>query len=189
MVVIPVLTAPIIAQAKMLAPISSFENKMKKLFLLKDRSVKGDITYCRYVLIGDPDRQKRSPGFGAGLTLTIKANKIQGESLLIKLGANRNVGRMFSVMLCSNVSYEALGKPAPKSSQSVNDEIRAYSSAIERALAGSPQSIRYQGYPVKITMSNTKDSDLLLAITPIAPANEPTAPSAGNKPPVKAPPK
>jgi len=171
----------------MLAPVSSFENKMKKLFLLKDRSAKGDITYYRYVLIGDQDRQKHSPGFGAGLTLTTNANKIEGESLLIKLGANRNVGSMFSVMLCLNVSYEALGKSPPKSSQSINDEIRAYSSAIERALAGSPQSIRYKDCPVKITLSNTKDSDLLLAITPIAPANQPGAPSAGNKLPVKAP--
>jgi hypothetical protein len=157
------------ATAKIGAPTASFDAKMGKLFLLKDHNLKEGVAYYHYVLIGDPDRQRRSPGFGAGMTLTVKANKITGQSLVIRLGQNRQVGKMFSVMLSMNVCYEALGKDPPKTEKVTNQEVKSYASAIERALSGAPQSIRYNGYPMKITISRTKESDLLVAITSNAP--------------------
>jgi hypothetical protein len=139
---------------------------MNKLFLFKDSLTKENSTYCHYGLIGDPERQKRSPGFGAGLTLTVQANKIVGESVLIRLGDNSDIGKMFSTILTMNICYEALGKPRPQSEALTDSEVRAYAEAIERALAGAPQNIRYQGFPFKITLSRSKNSELLVAITP-----------------------
>jgi len=153
------------AFAKIGAPVATFNAKMGHLFIAKETENKDTASYAHYVLIGDPDRQKRSPGFGAGMTLTVKANKIVGESLVVKLGKNPQVGKMFSVMLAMNVCYEALGKETPKTAKATNDEVRAYASAAERALSGSPEFIRYKGFPMKITMSKFGDSDLLVAIT------------------------
>ena len=158
------------ALARIGQPVTSFNAKTGKLFLLKSTTPPNNGTsYARYVLIGNQDRQQRSPGFGAGITLTLKANKIVGQSMVIRLGQNRDVGKMFSVMLSMNVCYEALGKEAPKTPKGTNDEVKAYASAIDRALSGSPEFIRYNGFPMKITMSKTKDSDLLVAITSTLP--------------------
>jgi hypothetical protein len=166
-VVISTLAAAMPALAKIGAPVATFNAKMSRLFLLKETTPKDGNTYFRYVLIGDQDRQKRSPGFGAGITLTGKANKIAGQSLVVRLGQNRQVGKMFAVMLSMNVCYEALGKESPKTPQATNAEVQAYASAVERALSGAPEYIRYNGFPMKITMSKTKDSDLLVAITAV----------------------
>jgi len=148
-------------------PGASFNAKMSKLFLPKGTTPPNadGTSYARYVLVGNQDRQTRSPGFGAGITLTIKANKIVGQSMVVRLGQNREVGKMFAVMLSLNVCYEALGKEAPKTQKGTNDEVRAYAAAITGALSGSPQYIRYNGFPMKITMSKTKENDLLVAIT------------------------
>jgi hypothetical protein len=160
------------ALARVGQPVASFNTKMGRIFLAKGTTPPKDANsdgYARYVLIGNPDRQKRSPGFGAGITLTLKGNKIVGQSMVVRLGQNRKVGKMFSVMLSLNVCYDALGKEAPKNQKATNDEVRAYATAIDRALSGSPEYIRYNGFPMKITMSKTKDADLLVAITSTAP--------------------
>jgi hypothetical protein len=141
---------------------------MYRFFFLKDQTTKGDVAYLRYSLIGDPQRQKVSPGFGGGVTLTVKEGVISGESLLIRLGDAPKAGKALATVLSLNVAYEGLGKDPPTKPAVQEKEIKAYLTAIEAALSGSPQTIRYKGFNAKITVLCTKTKDLLLTVTPTA---------------------
>jgi hypothetical protein len=92
--------------------------------------------------------------------------------MLVVLGEKREVGKLFAVLLTLNVTYEAIGKPAPTAPKLQQAEIKAYNQAVEMALVGVPQHISYKGYPVKISVSRDKANNLLLALTSQAPPGE-----------------
>jgi hypothetical protein len=152
-------------EAKLGAPVSSFSQRMFRFFFLKDQTTKGDTAYLRYSLIGDPQRQKVSPGFAGGVTLTVKEGAISGESLVIRLGDNPKAGKALATLLAINVAYEGIGKDPPSQPAVQEKEIKSYLAAIEAALNGAPQTIRYKGFNSKISLLCTKTKDLLLTIT------------------------
>jgi hypothetical protein len=154
------------AEAKLGEGISTFAQKMSNAFFLKTQTTKGEVAYLMYTLIGDPNRQKLSPGFGGGVTLTIKEGVISGESLLVRLGDNPKAGKAIAAVLALSVAYEALGKEPPTQAAVQERELNAYLKAIEAALNGSPQTIRYRGFNPKITILSSKTKDVLLTVTP-----------------------
>jgi len=160
-------------EAKMGAPVSSFSQKMFRFFFLKDQTTKGDTAYLRYSLIGDPQRQKASPGFAGGVTLTVKEGAISGESLLIRLGDNPKVGKTLAALLAMNLAYEAIGKESPTKPAIQEKEIKSYLAAVDAAMNGTPQTIRYNGFNDKIHLLCTKSKDLLLTILPGPPQAAP----------------
>ena len=154
------------AVAKIGAPVQSFMAKNGRLFTFKNRTVKDDKIYYVYSLNSHPAQQHSSPGFAGGITLTTDQNKIEGESLILRLGADQEVGKVFAAALCMELTYEAIGKTPPRTETLRGKEFTSYSNAITRGLSGLPQVIRYKGYPMRITISRTDQGELLLAITP-----------------------
>jgi hypothetical protein len=151
------------------APVSSFLARNGRIFKFKERSVKDNKVYYLYTLAKHPAQQHSSPGFAGGMTLTAGGGYILGESLVIRLGADPQVGSVFATAVFMELAYDALGKPVPKSEALRQSEFKAYARAITLALGGSPQAIRYKGYPMKITISRAGDNDVVLAVTPELP--------------------
>jgi hypothetical protein len=162
------------AAGKIGASIRTFQANNGRLFVFKNRTVKEDKTYYVYSLISHPAQQHSSPGFAGGITLTTSGDKILGESLILRLGADQEVGKVLAVAICMDLTYEAIGKPAPKTQSLRATEFNSYSDAITRGLAGLPQVIKYKGYPMKITVSRTNEGELLLAIVPLPTATDKT---------------
>lgn len=160
------------AQAKIGDPIQSFESKFSRIFTLKDSSSKDGNTYYRFSLNKDPVQQKAAPGFAGGMTITCANGKIQGESLVVRLGKNVNIGKAFTVGLSLDLTYEALGKPIVTDKKEAAAEYRSYLNAVDQALTGSPQDIKYAGYNTRITLSQTNSGDILLAIIPNPPTTQ-----------------
>jgi hypothetical protein len=158
------------AQAKIGDPIGSFQGKFSRIFTLKDSSTKDGKNYYRFSLNKDPIQQKSAPGFAGGMTITCGNGKIQGESLIVRLGSNKRVGKVFTTGLSLDLTYEAIGKPIVTDKKGAEAEYLSYLNAINQALAGYPQDIKYAGYNTRITLSRTGTGDILLAITPNPPA-------------------
>jgi hypothetical protein len=154
------------AQARIGGPVSSFQAKNGRLFTFKSRTIKDNKIYYFYSLNSHPAQQHTSPGFAGGITLTIDQNKIVGESFILRLGADQEVGKVLATAVCMELTYEAIGKPAPTTPALRGKEFKSYSNAITRGLSGLPQVIRYKGFPMRITVSRTDQGELLLAIIP-----------------------
>ncbi len=157
------------AEARIGDSILSFRLKFSRIFTLKDNSSKDGKTYYRFSLNQDPVQQKSSPGFAGGMTVTCANDRIVGESLVARLGKNLTIGKAFTVGLSMDLTYDAIGKPFVTNKKEAAAEYRSYLNAIEQALVGSPQDIKYAGYNAKITLSKTNDGDILLAIIPNPP--------------------
>ncbi|PWT96557.1 MAG: hypothetical protein C5B53_09465 [Candidatus Melainabacteria bacterium] len=154
------------AVAKIGGSVQSFQARNGRIFTFKSRSIKDDKIYYVYSLNSHPAQQHSSPGFAGGITLTVDQNKIAGESFILRLGADQDVGKVLAAALCMDLTYEAIGKPAPVTPSLRAKEFTAYSNAITRGLSGLPQVIRYKGYPMRVTISRTDQGELLLAIIP-----------------------
>lgn len=159
---------PSLSQAKIGGSSQSFEIKNKQLLIFKNRGSSGNKTYYFYSFVKHPAQQNASMGFAGGATITTANSKIIGESILIRLGANQEIGKIFACAICMDLTYEAIGKAVPSTQAVRESEYTAYREAINGALAGSPQIITYKGYAVRITVSKTKDNNLLLVILPEA---------------------
>lgn len=168
------------AHSKIGGPLTTFQTKNAKLFTLKSRSVKEDKVYYVYSLTSHPAQQHSSPGFAGGVTLTTSGGKILGESLVIRLGADQEVGRILAAAICMELTYEAIGKAAPKTESLRAFEFNSYTNAITRGMQGMPQTIRYKNCNMRITISRTDENNLLLAITPIQPAAAKPDPTAAH---------
>jgi hypothetical protein len=155
------------AQAKIGDSIGAFRVKFARIFSLTDTSNKDGKTYYRFTLNNDPIQQKSSAGFSGGMTITCSNGKIQGESLIVRLGKNTDMGKVFTVGLCLDITYEAIGKPIVTDKKEAGTEFRSYLNAVNQALTGTPQDIKYAGYNSRITMSHTGSGDILLAIAPL----------------------
>ena len=161
------------AEGKIGGTLQTFQTRNAKLFAFKSRTVKEDKIYYVYSLTSHPAQQHSSPGFAGGATLTTSGGKILGESVVLRLGADQEVGRILAAAICMDLTYEAIGKAAPKTDTLRAYEFNSYTSAITRGLQGMPQTIRYKNCPFRITISRTNENNVLLAITPIQPAAKP----------------
>lgn len=154
------------AQAKFGEAIDKFRQKMASHFTYISTEKKNTKVYYHFSVNTDSKIQQANPGFAGGLTITTENGKIAGESLLIQLGTQDDIGKKLAAILCLNLAYDALGKPIPLTDRDQQAEYDAYFKAVDDAMSHQPGHISYPGYSSRLTFSQTNDGNLLFAINP-----------------------
>ncbi len=154
-----------LAYAKLGFALSTFTEKLGTSFKLIGQEKKNQKVYYHYKVVTDDKINNASPGFGGGLTITSDNGKISGESLLVKLGNDREIGQRLAAVLCLNLAYEALAKPIPKDLKDQNAELDSYKHAVSDAALGKPGRISYPGFSSQLIFSMTNDGSLLFVIS------------------------
>lgn len=154
------------AQAKLGEPFGVFQARLITNYKFKAHSKKDDRDYYMYSMITDSDTEVAAPGFGGALTITVSHGLIVGQSMLLQVGNNAQAGRALAALHTFDFAFESLGRPAPSSQAALEQELRSYTNAVNKALAGAPQNIRYPGGGGKITIAKKTDGTLALAATP-----------------------
>lgn len=117
------------------------------------------------------DQKKASPGFAAGVTVTVTEGKIVGQSLAVKLGNNVTVGQKLAGIHGFSFAYEAIGKTIPPTRDKAEVEFKAFCNAVDRACLGEQQYLRYPGFRALITIRTDPTSgNIQIAATPDMPA-------------------
>ncbi|HEY9754458.1 MAG TPA: hypothetical protein V6C97_04825 [Oculatellaceae cyanobacterium] len=154
------------ADAKLGEEIDKYKQRVAKAYTLKNQATKDGKTNYSFVINSDPTLAKAAPGFGGGVTITVEHGKITGQSMVLRLGQNSDVGKEIAVRFALDFAFEALGRAVPKTKKELSDEVNSYRTVINSALAGAPQNVRYPKLTGKITVSKTADGSLVLAATP-----------------------
>lgn len=163
------------AEAKIGEPIVNFKAKVAKEYQFKGTESKGASTYYRFALIPTQEEQDNSPGFGAGMTITVVNGKVSGQSMALRIGQFYEAGKIVVARRSLKFILEAIGKPAtPQDEERLLESIR---SAIEQALQSIPQSIQFPGYNHRVKVSFAASGDVIVAVLPPAP-QQPTSPLA-----------
>lgn len=126
----------------------------------------GPKTNYRFSLNSAPEQQTASPGYAAGLTITVVAGKVTGQSIAIRPGANQMVGAAMATAHGFAFAYEAIGKPVPKDKAKADAEFKAFSESVGQAFLGRAQNIKYPGINGLITVTRDNLGDLIVAATP-----------------------
>ncbi len=150
--------------AKLGDSIEMFKQKMAVNFKLISQEKKEQKAYYHFSVITDSKIQQASAGFGGGLTITTDSGKISGESLLVTMGSDLDIGVKLAAVLCLNLAYDALAKPIPSDSKDQEAELAAYTKAVKDAIANQPGHINYSGYRSQLIFSQTKEGNLLFVI-------------------------
>lgn len=120
------------------------------------------------------DQKKASPGFAAGVTVTVTEGKIVGQSLAVKLGNNVTVGQKLAGIHGFSFAYEAIGKAIPPTRDKAEVEFKAFCDAVDRTCLGEQQYLRYPGFKALITIRTDPTSgNILIGATPDTPAASP----------------
>ena len=151
-------------QAKFGGSIEVFKQKMVNFFSYTNAEKKNEKTYYHFSVKTDRKIQEASTGFAGGLTITTDKGKIAGESLLVQLGNDDDIGKQLAAVLCLNLAYNALGKSVPITAEDKQAEFNAYFKAVSDALSGQPGHISYSGYNNQLIFSKTKEGNLLFVI-------------------------
>lgn len=119
-----------------------------------------------------PVQQKRaSPGFAAGVTVTVTEGKIVGQSLAVKPGNNVTVGQKLAGIHGFSFAYEAIGKAIPPTRDKAEVEFNAFCNAVDRACMGELQYLRYPGFKSLVVIQrDSTTGNILIAVTPEMPA-------------------
>ena len=160
------------AEARMGQSIESFKAKLRSSYRLKETVKKQDRTYYMFIMNISSKIRSQAPGFAVGVTATVVDGRIVGQSMVLRSGENDETGKQLVTYHVMDFVYEALGKAAPKSEESAKRELDQYRTAVDNALAGNAQRVEYPGYKSMITMSRTKDADVLIAVTPAFSASQ-----------------
>jgi len=150
--------------AKLGLPIKAFEATLPKEYKSMGQSTNKDRTYHKYVKNFNDKMLASVPGFAVGMTITVDRGTIIGQSMIIRPGTNAKTGRTMAAAHALDMAYEALGKSFT-TKEAAKKELSAYEMAIDKALSGTPQVIRYPGKTAKITISKTADGDIVMAVT------------------------
>lgn len=151
------------ADARIGESLGSFKAKCAQFYTQKNEKKKEDRTYIMYSL--KPNASQPS-GFGVGMTVTIVDGKVVGQSMAIRMGDNYELGKVQAIGHTIAFINETLGRPITTDPAAVQKEFSDLGQAVEQALAGSAQDIRYPGYTSRIRIARSGDGDLLLAATP-----------------------
>lgn len=113
------------------------------------------------------DQKKASPGFAAGVTVTVTEGKIVGQSFAVKPGNNVTVGQKLACIHGFAFAYEAIGKSIPPTRDKAEVEFNAFCNAVDRACMGELQYLRYPGFKALVTIQrNSASGNILIAATP-----------------------
>ncbi|MBX9770678.1 MAG: hypothetical protein K2X29_04875 [Candidatus Obscuribacterales bacterium] len=120
------------------------------------------------------DQKKASPGFAAGVTVTVTEGKIVGQSLAVKPGNNVMVGQKLAGIHGFSFAYEAIGKTIPPTRDKAEVEFKAFCDAVDRACMGEQQYLRYPGFKAVIAIrTDSTSGNILIAATPDMPTQPP----------------
>jgi hypothetical protein len=153
------------ASAKLGEDFNIFQNRIVMNFKARGQEPRQGRTDYHFTMMLDQATQKAAPGFEGGLTVTVENNLITGQSMLIRLGTNREAGKALASLHALDFAFESLGRPSPKTKREVQRELQSYTAAVTKALAGTPQNIRYADTQGKITISKRPDGSIALAAT------------------------
>jgi hypothetical protein len=153
-------------KAKLDEPFGVFQARIITNYKFKAHSKKDDRDYYMYSMITDADTDVAAPGFGGGLTITVSRGLIVGQSMLLSIGRNAQAGKSLAALHTFDFAFESLGRPTPPSQAALEQELRSYTNAVNKALAGAPQNIRYPDGGGKITIARRADGALAIAATP-----------------------
>ncbi|MDR3615629.1 MAG: hypothetical protein P4L53_18865 [Candidatus Obscuribacterales bacterium] len=153
-------------EAKLGEPFGVFQARIITNYKFQAHSKKEDRDYYMYSMITDADTDIAAPGFGGGLTITVSSGLIVGQSMLLRIGNNAQAGKSLAALHTFDFAFESLGRPTPPSQTAIEQELRSYTNAVSKALAGAPQNIRYPGGGGKITIAKRSDGALAIAATP-----------------------
>lgn len=156
---------PCAVQAKLGENYARFQATAAKGFKYKGRKDKDNHSYYMFTMQLDDATLTAAPGFSGGLTVTVAAGKIIGQSMVLRLGENIEAGKVLAAVHVIDFIYEALGRPNPKSKEAVAEELRSYESAIDQCLEDIPQKVKYPDTPGKIIISKTQAGDIAVACT------------------------
>lgn len=152
--------------AKLGEPFGVFQARIINNYKFKAHSKKNDRDYYMYSMVTDSDTDKAAPGFEGGLTITVSAGLILGQSMILRIGNNPQAGKSLAALHALDFAFESLGRPTPSSQAAIEKELRSYTNAVNKALADAPQNIRYPGGGGKITIAKRADGALAIAATP-----------------------
>jgi hypothetical protein len=161
------------AQAKFGDSIDTFRQKMASHFRYINTEKKNTKAYYHFAVNTDNKIRQADSGFAGGLTISTDNGKITGESLLVQLGTDNNIGKKLAAILCLNLAYDALGKPIPAADKDKQSEYDAYFKAVNDAMSGQPGHIGYPGYSSQLLFSQTNEGSFLFVINPAPPAKPP----------------
>ena len=169
------LALPPPSQAKLGQPFEAYKAKIAKTWTQVAEDTSGPKTNYHFSLIVTPEQQSASPGYAAGLTITVQAGKITGQSIAFRAGSNQMVGAAMATAHGFAFAYEAIGKPMSKDKATAETEFKDFSTAVGQAFMGRLQSIRYPGFAGLVTVTTDPSGNLIVAATPAAatPGNTP----------------
>jgi hypothetical protein len=154
------------AIAKLGEEFTELQSRIASNFKFKGTETKQNRSYYHYTMVLDKATEQAAPGFDGGLTVTVEKNGvIVGQSMLIRLGDNHEAGKALAALHTLDFAFESLGRPNPRTKQEVQRELQSYTAAVSKALAGTPQNIRYADTPGKITVSKRPDGSIAIAAT------------------------
>lgn len=158
---------PPLARAKIGESINSFKAKCAKEFQFKGTDSKGNSTYYRFTLIPTKEEQDDSPGFGAGMTITVVGGQIQGQAMALRIGQYYEAGKVVVARRALKFILESIGKP---SLQKEEDQLlESVKMAVDQALRYIPQSIQFPGYNHRVKVSFGSSGDIIVAVLPPSP--------------------
>jgi hypothetical protein len=162
------------AGAKLGESFQTYRAKILKSWRQEAEDVNGPKTNYRFSLIVAPEQESASPGYAAGLTITVVNGKVTGQSMAIRPGSNQMVGAAMATAHGFAFAYEALGKPMPADKAKSEEEFKNFSGAVGQAFTGRSQGLKFPGFSGLITVTRDNLGDLIVAATPAPAAGGPT---------------
>jgi hypothetical protein len=152
------------AHARLGESVSIFINKNKDVYKLKGTSSSEGVTHYNFSLIVDETERSAAPGFGAGLTVTVQAGKIVGQSMALSLGRDRFIGAQLAGAYGLKFALDAIGRTMPGDKRAQDKELEVFNKTAAEALLGMPREISYPGFDARIILSKSQDGNLLVAV-------------------------
>lgn len=174
-VLLLLVSTPRAADAKIGEPIANFQMRYKSLLKLRASQAPGatqahgtssgkEVRNFQFALLIEDSERQAAPGFGGGVTVTVKEGKIAGESIAFTLGQDHFVGGQLASSYGLKLANDAIGRTVPGDKIKEDREQEIFSRTSSIALAGSPQVISYPGYENRIILSRSDEGNLLIAI-------------------------
>ncbi len=161
-----ILLAPVHAAARLGHSISSFKSLNGERAVLKEVVIKDEKKYYSFDLLILEEKLARASGFKAGMTVTVRAGKITGQSLAISMGKNLAAANELAVEQSHVFACEALGRDLPREDDALQKEYGLIRQAIFHAVSGKPQELKFPGSEGRIIFKGGPQSSLLVAALP-----------------------
>ncbi len=144
--------------------INEFKDYFHKSFTYNKSSKNKDFTHCYFFLNSEIKNNPQVDGFNAAMTISLKLNKIIGESLVIDLGKNKDTGLVIATSLLMDLILEARQTKTPSKS-TLDTQFILFKQAITDALTDNPQTLNYNHENIVIRIEQIDFHKILITIT------------------------